>query len=317
MSPFIEQVRMQLRTRHYSLQTEKSYLFWIRRFIRFHDKRHPRSLGNKDIERFLNHLAVNRGVSSATQNQALCALIFMYRHVIEQDIEGLNYSLSKKPKRMPTVLSACEASSILALMRGKYKLIAALLFGAGMRINEALRLRVKDIDFNHGTLFIFRGKGGKDRYTLLPRSLVGPLRKQIQQAKEIHQQDLVQGYGLSSLPASLIRKYSSAAKDFSWQYVFPSSTRCVHPHDNYVCRHHIHESAFRKHLREAVTGSGIEKRVTAHTFRHSFATELLLSGADIRTVQELLGHSDIKTTEIYTHVIGSQFRNALSPLDRA
>ncbi|GAA0853811.1 integron integrase [Aliiglaciecola litoralis] len=316
MSEFIESVRIEIRTRQYSLQTEKSYLNWIRSFIRFNNFKHPLDLGNLDIERFLNHLAMNRQVSAATQNQALCALIFMYRHVIKRDIVGLSYSFTKKPRRMPTVLDADEVSTVVSKMSGKYKLITALLYGAGLRIHEALGLRIKDVDFSNQTIFVFRGKGGKDRYTLLPKKLIEPIRNQISLSKEMHLRDLSAGYGLTSLPASLIRKYGNAAKDAAWQYIFTSSTRCVHPHDGYVCRHHLHHSTYRKQLRAAVMKSNIVKRVTAHTFRHSFATQLLLNGADIRTVQDLLGHSDVRTTEIYTHVIGSRFCNTTSPADR-
>jgi integron integrase len=314
-SPFIETIRAELRARRYSLQTEKSYLFWIRNFIYFNDKRHPNDLGNLQIEQFLSYLANQRKVSSATQNQALCAIIFMYKYIIKRDIQGLSYSFTKKPQRMPTVLSDNEVREILAHLKGKYWLITALLYGCGFRINEALKLRIKDINFDNHTVFIFRGKGGKDRYSILPQSLDEILLKQIQQAKQIHQLDINEGFGLTSLPASLIRKYGNAAKDLSWQYVFPSTVRCVHPYDGYVCRHHIHETAYRKQLRQALLKSGIAKRVTAHTFRHSFATQILRSGADIRTVQDLLGHADVKTTEIYTHVIGSRFTNTRSPMD--
>ena len=315
MSPFIESVRTELRTKRYSLQTEKSYLTWIRSFIRFHDRKHPKDLGNAEIEQFLNHLAMNRQVSAATQNQALCALIFMYKHVIKCEIVGLKYSQTKKPRRMPTVLDTQEVGKIIGLMKGKYKLITAVLYGSGLRIHEALRLRIKDIDFANKTVFVFRGKGGKDRYTLLPQTLIEPLKQQIELSKQVHKKDVQDGYGLTSLPPSLIRKYGNAAKDSAWQYLFTSSTRCEHPHDGYVCRHHIHQSAYRKQLRKAVVNSGISKRITAHTFRHSFATQLLLNGADIRTVQDLLGHSDVRTTEIYTHVIGSRFNGTASPLD--
>lgn len=316
MSPFIEAVRTELRTKRYSLQTEKSYLTWIRSFIRFHDRKHPKDLSNCEIEQFLNHLAVNRQVSAATQNQALCALIFMYKHVIKREIVGLSYSLTKKPRRMPTVLDSQEVATIIALMKGKYKLVTALLYGSGLRINEALRLRIKDINFANKTIFVFRGKGGKDRYTLLPEKLIEPIKQQIEVSKHVHKRDLEGGFGLTSLPPSLIRKYGNAAKDAAWQYLFTSSTRCEHPHDGYVCRHHIHQTAYRKNLRTAVVKSGINKRITAHTFRHSFATQLLLGGADIRTVQDLLGHSDVRTTEIYTHVIGTKFNGTASPLDR-
>ncbi len=315
-SPFIESIRAELRVRRYSLQTEKVYLYWIRQFIYFHNKKHPNNMGNEEIEQFLSHLANTRRVSSATQNQALCALIFMYRHLLKRDIQGLAYSFTKKPQRMPSVLSEHEVQVILTHLKGKYWLITALLYGCGLRINEALKLRIKDINFNNHTVFVFRGKGAKDRYSILPRSLDKALLKQIEFAKHVHQLDTEQGFGLTSLPASLIRKYGNAAKDVAWQYLFPSSVRCTHPFDNYICRHHLHETAYRKQLRQAVLKSGLTQRVTAHTFRHSFATEILRSGADIRTVQELLGHADVKTTEIYTHVLGSRFAYTQSPLDR-
>ncbi|MBV7316216.1 integron integrase [Shewanella sp. NIFS-20-20] len=314
-SPFIESIRAELRVRRYSLQTEKVYLYWTRQFIYFHNKKHPIDMGNQEIEQFLSSLANIRQVSSATQNQALCALIFMYKHIIKREINGLAYSFTKKPQRMPTVLSQAEVQQILANLSGKYWLITALLYGCGLRINEALKLRIKDINFDNHTLFVFRGKGGKDRYSILPHSLDSILTKQIEQAKQIHQLDQCEGFGLTSLPASLIRKYGSAANDLSWQYIFPSSVRCEHPYDGYVCRHHLHETAYRKQLRQAVIMSGIAKRVTSHTFRHSFATQILRSGADIRTVQDLLGHADVKTTEIYTHVLGTRFVNTESPVD--
>ena len=315
-SPFMESVRQELRTKRYSLKTEKVYLGWIKSFILFNDKKHPSDMGNHEIERFLNHLAVNRRVSSATQNQALCALIFLYRHVLGREITDLKYAFTKRDRTIPTVLTHEEAISIIGNISGKYNLIASILYGCGLRINEALTLRIKDIDLNNGTLFVFRGKGRKDRYTLLPQSIHEQIKTQIKNAQKVHQKDLNEGFGLTSLPPTLIRKYNMAAKDFSWQYLFPSSTRCEHPYDGYICRHHIHETAFRKQLRQAVLKSNITKRVKAHTFRHTFATQLLMNGTDIRTVQELLGHSDLRTTELYTHVIGSRFSNTISPLDR-
>ncbi len=314
-SPFIEKIRTELRTRHYSLRTEKTYLYWVRNFILFSDKRHPETMSNPEIERYLNYLATQRKVSAATQNQALCALIFMYRHVIKRDIEDLNYGFAKRPKNLPTVLSAQEIALILPHLQGKYWLITALLYGCGFRIHEALALRVKDIDLNHRSIFIFRGKGAKDRYTLLPNALAAPIQKQIEVVKQVHQSDCVEGFGSTSVPPSLKRKYGKSLDKLSWQYLFPSTTRCIHPYDGYVCRHHIHGSAYSKQLRKAVQLSGIYKRVTAHVFRHSFATNLLLNGADIRTVQELLGHSDLRTTEIYTHVIGLRRAGTVSPMD--
>jgi integron integrase len=314
-SPFLEKVRSEMRTRHYSLRTEKTYLYWIRQFICFHDKRHPEQLGNHEIERFLSHLAVNRQVSAATQNQALCALVFMYRHIIGSNIEGLKYGFSRRQRRLPTVLSPDEVQLILAELTGKYWLLTAMLYGCGFRIQEALTLRVKDIDLGNKSIFVFRGKGGKDRYTLLPATLVKPIQHQINAVRDSHEKDLDDGYGYSSIDSALKRKYSHALKDFAWQYLFPSSTRCRHPVDGYICRHHLHGTAYSKQLRRAVRTSGITKRVTAHTFRHSFATSLLQEGSDIRTVQELLGHSDLRTTEIYTHVVGQHCAGTRSPVD--
>ena len=315
-SPFLESVRQEMRTKHYSLKTEKSYLRWIRSFILFNNKRHPKDMSHPEVERYLNYLAVERKVSSATQNQALCALMFLYKQVLQLDLSNLKYTFTKRQRTMPTVLSHSEAMAIINILTGKYWLIASLLYGCGLRINEALKLRIKDINLDDNTLFIFRGKGGKDRYTLLPMSLHTPLRRQISFNVELHNKDLEEGYGLTSLPPSLIRKYANAAKDVSWQYLFPSSNRCSHPYDGYICRHHIHESTFRKQLRVAVLQSGVQKRVKAHTFRHSFATQLLQSGTDIRTVQELLGHTDLRTTELYTHVTGARFANTMSPVDK-
>ncbi len=251
-SPFLESIRSELRTRRYSLQTEKVYLYWIKGFILFNDKQHPNKMGNYEIERYLNHLAVNRQVSAATQNQALCAIIFLYRYIIRRDISNLRYSFTKREKAMPTVLTHDEALCILNYLTGKYWLIAGLLYGCGLRINEALQLRIKDINLSNNTLFIFRGKGRKDRYTLLPHSLKPAIETHILKTKKIHERDINEGFGLTSLPPALNRKYKGAIKDLSWQYLFVSSTRCVHPYDGYVCRHHIHETTFRKKLRQAV-----------------------------------------------------------------
>ena len=274
-SPFLELVRAELRTRRYSLQTEKVYLYWIKGFIIFNDKKHPNDMGNHEIERFLNNLAVNRQVSAATQNQALCAIIFLYRYIINRDISNLRYSFTKREKTMPTVLTHEEATTVIGHLNATHWLIASLLYGCGLRINEAQQFRVKDINLADSTLFIFRGKGRKDRYTLLPQSLKPAIESQIMKVRQLHDKDLREGFGLSSLPPSLLKKYSRAAKDITWQYLLPSTTRCVHPYDGYVCRHHIHGSAFRKQLRQAVLKSDITKTVKAHTFRHSFATQLL------------------------------------------
>ncbi|WP_162064259.1 integron integrase [Vibrio taketomensis] len=314
-SAFMEQVRTEIRTRQYSMRTEKTYMYWIRYFIRFNDLKHPEVMGNREIERFLNHLAVNCHVSAATQNLALCAIIFMYRHIIKRDIQDLQYKNTNTPKRIPTVLSDQEIKLVLKQMEGKYWLIATILYGCGLRIQEALSLRIKDIDFESRSILVFKGKGNKDRYTLLPTTLIEPINKQIETVRRVHSQDLSDGGGMTSVPPALYKKYRTALKHYGWQYLFPSNVRSVNPYDGYVCRHHLHASAFAKQLRKAVHASGIAKRVTAHTFRHSFATRLLENGTDIRTVQELLGHSDLKTTQIYTHVVGQRRAGTRSPLD--
>lgn len=315
MSKFIESIRSVIRSKHYSLKTEKCYLYWCHSFIRFHRYQHPSELGNAQIEAFLSFLAVQRGVSASTQNMALCAIIFMYKYVLEREIVDLKFDFARRPRNLPTVLSASEVKSILDNLTGKYWLITTLLYGCGLRVNEALKLRVKDICFDNKSLLVFRGKGKKDRYTLLPDSLVAPLKEQITFSLETHQKDVSVGYGLSSVPGSLFRKYKTALKSPGWQYLFPSTVRCEHPVDGYTCRHHLHETAYAKALRKAVREAKITKRVTAHTFRHSFATRLLQSGTDIRTVQELLGHVDLRTTEIYTHVVGNRRAGTTSPMD--
>lgn len=314
-SAFLESVRVEIRTKHYSIKTEKTYLYWIKQFILFNDKRHPNEMSNEEIERFLNYIAAERKVSASTQNLALCAIIFMYRHVVKQEVKNLKYDFAKQPKRLPTVLSPPEVFEVLKCMTGKYHLITALLYGGGFRLSEVLSLRIKDIDLINRSIFIFNGKGRKDRYTLLPESLIPMLKQQMENAKCVHERDLNEGFGSTSLPPALHRKYKSSLHTFTWQYLFPSTTRCKHPYDGYICRHHIHDTAYSKQLRSAIIASKITKRVTAHTFRHSFATQLLRSGSDIRTVQELLGHSDIKTTELYTHVIGSKRAGTPSPID--
>ncbi len=315
-SSFIESIRQVLRTKHYSLRTEKSYLYWVRYFIRFHQYMHPKDMQGCHIEQFLTFLGCNRGVSSATQNQALCALIFMFKHVLSIEFEGLKYGYAKKPKNLPTVLTPIEVASILTNLTTPYWLLTSLLYGCGLRLREALSLRIQNVNIEAQSLFVFRGKGAKDRYTLLPKQLNKPLQNQIQLVNKIHENDLNNGNGLTSVPSALHRKYKTVLKDLSWQYLFPSTTTCCHPIDGYLCRHHVHESSFSKNLRNAVIKSNVQKRVTAHTFRHSFATQLLAQGCDIRTVQELLGHKDLRTTEIYTHVLGQNRAGTISPFDR-
>ncbi|NQY64862.1 MAG: integron integrase [Alteromonadaceae bacterium] len=316
-SPFLESIRTVLRTGHYSIQTEKTYLLWIKRFIIFNNKQHPKDMGEQEVTNFLSHLAVERQVTASTQNLALCSIVFMYKHIFSRELTLLPETIrARAPKRIPTVLSHDEAMCIISKMKNPHKLMFSILYGCGLRKAELLTLRIKDIDFGSNNIFVFRGKGGKDRVTMLPESLFEPLKEQIEKVKRVHQKDLAEGEGKTSLPLGLARKYPYAIIDFKWQYVFPSTVRCLHPTDGYYCRHHLHWTALTKSLRKALNQTSIRKHVTAHTFRHSFATQLLLNGADIRTVQELLGHNDLRTTQIYTHVIGQHSSGTTSPMDR-
>lgn len=316
-SPFLESIRHILRTKHYSIQTEKAYLLWIKRFILFNQKRHPKDMGEQEVSNYLTYLAVNRQVTSSTQNLALCSIVFMYKHVFERELTLLSDTVrAKAPTRVPMVLSNKEATAIINVLKPPYHLMFSLLYGSGLRKAELLALRIKDVDFDGNSIYVFRGKGAKDRVTLLPKILIESLKEQIEKVEGLHSKDLAEGEGKTSLPSGLARKYPKAITEFKWQYLFPSTVRCKHPTDGYFCRHHLHWTSLSKALRAAVLKTGIRKHVTAHTFRHTFATQLLLNGADIRTVQELLGHNDLKTTQIYTHVIGQHSSGTLSPIDR-
>ncbi|WP_144208184.1 integron integrase [Shewanella donghaensis] len=312
---YLAAIRLQIRVRHYSYQTEKSYLYWNRYFIKHFKFTSAKYIEPTHIEQFLSFLANNKRVSSSTQQQALCALVFAFKHVLAINTDNLQFPYAKAPTRIPQVLNDDEAKQVISHMSGKYQLVASLLYGAGLRLSEALNVRLKDIDFEQRTLFIFRGKGKKDRVCILPKITVEPITLQIQQVHQTHLQDLSQGLGMASLPASLIKKFGSSAKQLHWQYLFPSVHCVVHPTSSYMCRHHIDPTTFRKALQKAVSKTSINKRVTAHTFRHSFATNLLRRGHDIRTVQELLGHNDVKTTQVYTHVAGLHKTGVQSPMD--
>ena len=313
----MDEVRRCLRLKHYSLRTEQAYVGWIRRFILANGKRHPREMGGPEVERFLSSLAVQGRVAASTQNQALSALLFLYREVLSVDLPWLdNVVRAKRPQRVPTVLSREEVQRLFAAMEGRPWLLASLLYGTGMRLMECLRLRVKDVDFSRNEITVREGKGGKDRRTVLPQSLIASLEREVERARMLHRRDLAEGHGVTWLPFALARKYPKAAHEFGWQYLFPSTQRSRDPRDGVVRRHHLDDSVLARALKRAREQAAIVKPVTAHTLRHCFATHLLEAGYDIRTIQELLGHSDVSTTMIYTHVLNKGGRGVLSPLDR-
>lgn len=312
----LEQVSDALRVKHYSYQTEKSYLLWIRRFILFHNKRHPKEMGGEEINAFLTHLAVGGKVAASTQNQALSALLFLYREVLHLELDlDLDAVRAKRSRYLPTVLTPEEVKAIIVHLSGIHRLVVQVLYGSGLRLAEAQQLRVKDVDFNQRQLVIRNSKGMESRLTMLPETLVEPLQEHLLWAKRQHQQDLEQGYGSVYLPFALERKYPNAEREWSWQYIFPAERLSQDPRTGITRRHHLHESGLQRAIKQAVQKTGIPKRVSCHTFRHSFATHLLQNGYDIRTVQELLGHKDVKTTMIYTHVLNKGGRGVRSPLD--
>lgn len=304
-----------LRSRHYSNRTEETYLDWVRRYILFHKKRHPLEMGAEEIRAFLIHLATERTVAASTQNQALSAILFLYREVLQKEIEPILLSAAKRPERLPTVLSREEVIRIIDRMNGPNKLMAQVLYGSGLRLMECLRLRVKDVDFEYKTLTVRDGKGEKDRVTPLPDSIIPDLRRQIERVRLLHEEDLSAGFGEVYLPTALENKYPNASRELAWQYLFPSPKRSLDPRSGRERRHHMDESGLQRTIKESTQKAGIQKRVSPHTFRHSFATHLLQNGYDIRTVQELLGHKDVRTTMIYTHVIQRGGMAVKSPLD--
>lgn len=314
-SPFLDSVRRVIRTLHYSIRTEQAYLYWIRQYILFHRKRHPEDMTVVEVGEFLSYLANERRVAAATQNQALNALNFLYSKVLNQPLGKLQgVARAKRPKRLPVVLSREEFNQLLDQLSGQYLLMAKLMYGSGLRLMEVLRLRVKDIDFSMRALII--RAGDKDRITVLPDSLVPYLRNQIERVHLLHKSDLDAGYGEVSLPYAQTRKYPGAPFQTGWQFVFPSDNRSRDPHSGRIKRHHIHRSSVQNAIKNAVRATGMEKPVSSHTLRHCFATHLLESGSDIRTVQELLGHKDVSTTMIYTHVLNRGGRGVRSPLDQ-
>jgi integron integrase len=313
----LEQARDAIRIRHYSIRTEQAYLRWMKHFILFHNKRHPAEMGEQEVTAFLSHLAVNRHVSSSTQNQALAAILFLYKEVLKHPLDWMdNIQRAKKPTRLPLVFTREEVRAILVHLEGSKWIVGALLYGAGLRLLECLRLRVKDIDFGYKQIMVRDGKGAKDRITMLPAAVEVPLERHLTKVKALHELDLREGYGEVFLPNALARKYSNAAAEWAWQYVFPAAKRSVDPRSNAVRRHHIPESVIQKSVKAAIRNAGIAKPGSCHTFRHSFATHLLEGGYDIRTVQELLGHKDVTTTMIYTHVLNKGGKGVRSPIDQ-
>ena len=313
----LDRVRERIRLKHYSIRTEQAYVEWVARFVRFRRGRHPAQLGAADVEAFLTHLAVAGGVAAPTQSQAKSALLFLYREVLGTELPWLDGIEKAKPSRhLPVVLTATEVAAVLGKLAGTHQLVGRLLYGSGMRILEGLRLRVKDVDFGRGLIVVRDGKGAKDRIAVLPRNLVSPLTRHIDRVRVLHERDLADGFGCAYLPHALARKYPEAAHEWGWQYIFPAGKRSVDPRTGVERRHHVTDQAFQRAMRQAVRDAGLAKPATPHTLRHSFATHLLEAGYDIRTVQELLGHADVSTTMIYTHVLNRGGRIVESPLDR-
>jgi len=313
----LDRLRAALRARHYSLRTEEAYVAWVRRYVLFHGKRHPDEMGEAEINAFLTDLAVAKKVAASTQNQALSALLFLYRDVLGKSLESLGDVVrARRPERLPVVLSPAEVRAVLSRLDGVPRLVATLLYGSGLRLMEALRLRIKDLDFALNQILVRDGQGQKDRRTMLPASLVDSLRLHLADVKALHDADLKRGLGETWLPEALATKYPAASRQWAWQYVFPAPGLSRDPRTGRTGRHHLHETTVQKAVKEALRKAGIPKAASCHTFRHSFATHLLESGYDIRTIQELLGHRDVGTTMIYTHVLNQAGgRGVRSPLD--
>ena len=312
----VDRLRLFMRGRHLAWSTEQAYVHWVTRFIRFHKKRHPEEMGATEIEQYLTHLAVQELAAPATQGIALNALVFLYREFLEQPPGKLHYEPASIKRRLPVVFSHSEATAVIEVLQGSYWLMAMLMYGCGLRVMECVRLRIKDVDFGMHQIIVRDGKGGKDRRTILPAKLVEPLNKQIVKVLHLHEQDLRDGVGEVWMPYALTRKYPKAASEPGWQYMFPAAKISVDPRGGVLRRHHAHTRSIQKAVKKSLHDQGITKQASCHTFRHSFATRLLESGYDIRTIQELLGHSDVATTEIYTHVLNRGPGGVLSPLDR-
>jgi len=316
VSELMSQMSAALRARHYSRRTEQAYCLWVRRFIRFHGVPHPADMAEPEINAFLTHLAVDEQVSASTQTQALCALLFLYRHVLGREVGQIGDLVrARTPRRLPVVLTQEEVKAVLDALQGDHRLKASLMYGAGLRLMECLRLRVLDLEFARREIVVRDGKGGKDRVTMLPRTLTPALETHLTAARAVHQGDLADGWGRVELPDALARKYPNAPSDWRWQWVFPQQRRWKNSQTGAQGRHHVHESIIQRAMREAVTRAGIVKHASCHTLRHSFATHLLEAGYDIRTIQELLGHKDVRTTMIYTHVLNRGGQGVRSPFD--
>jgi integron integrase len=312
----LDQVREALRSRHYSKRTEQTYVHWCKRFIFFHKVRHPAEMAEREVNQFLTHLAVKDKVSASTQNQALSALLFLYRYVLDRQLGQLGDVIrARKSKRLPVVLTRDEVRAVLNNLKGEQRLIAVLMYGTGMRLMECLRLRVKDVDFGSGEVLIREGKGDKDRRTMLPERVKASLQLHLERVKQLHARDLADGYGRVPLPYALSRKYPNASAEWGWQFVFPQAKRWLNPKTKEQGRHHVDASLIQKAIKTAVREAGIAKPATSHSLRHSFATHLLEDGYDIRTIQELLGHKDVATTMIYTHVLNRGGKGVRSPVD--
>lgn len=314
-SPFLDKVRAAIRVRHYSIRTEQAYVDWVRRFILFHSKRHPEQMGEREVAEFLTYLAVKRNVAPSTQNQALNALSFLYKTVLDRPLEHiLGVTRAKKSTRLPVVLTQEEVCALLSRLEGVHWLCACLLYGSGLRLMECVRLRVMHLDFSHRAILVINGKGAKDRVVTLPDELVIPLRRHLGSVKNTFERDLAEGFGAVYLPYALEKKYPNAPREWHWQYVFPAAQRSTDPRSGVERRHHMDEQSLQRAVKNAVRKAGIQKPASCHTLRHSFATHLLERGMDIRTVQEQLGHKNIRTTQIYTHVLKRGGNAVVSPL---
>ncbi len=314
---FMDRFRMFIRSRHYSYTTEKTYCYWVLFYIRFHHYKHPKTMSNNEIEAFLQHLSVSRQVAGNTQKTALNALIFMYREFMKIEIKGLKFRYAVKPRQLPTVFTHQEAQAVIDNLPDKHKVCVQLMYGCGLRISETTRLRIKDIDFGMNCIIVRETKGDKSRRTLLPKVLFEPLKLQVKTSLLVHKRDLANGFGSVYLPGALSRKYPNAEFEPAWQYLFPASELSVDPRTNITRRHHISEQCVQRKVKQVLRSLNIMKKAGCHTFRHSFATRLLEAGTDLRNIQELLGHSDISTTQIYLHVVGLHERGIVSPVDNS